>query len=188
MNVWTRRGALQSGIALLAGAVGLEVVTRAAGAAAAPVLPAPGSTPVTTLVLQARGLRALGVGGLPGGPVERGERLTLHADLIDVSGAPAGTLTGVSHCTTAPLSSHDSPVGAVEMHTLSLRDGTIVMMGTAPAVAWGKGAFAVIGGTGRYAGATGSCVAEQQNDAGGGNGSARYTLTLIAAEDHQRGI
>jgi hypothetical protein len=74
------------------------------------------------------------------------------------------------------------------MHTLSLRDGTILLMGTAPAVAWGSGAFAVIGGTGRYAGASGSCVAEQQNDAGGGNGRARYTLTLISAEDHQRGI
>jgi hypothetical protein len=45
-----------------------------------------------------------------------------------------------------------------------------------------------VGGTGRYAGATGSYVAEQQTDAGGGHGCARYTLTLIAPEDHQRAI
>jgi hypothetical protein len=120
--------------------------------------------------------------------VENGTRLTVLADLVDGVGATVGSLTGVSHCTAAPLSSDDSPVGAVEMHTLRLHDGTILAMGTAPAVAWGTGAFAVVGGTGRYAGATGSYVAEQQNDAGGGHGCARYTLTLIAPEDHQRGI
>jgi hypothetical protein len=190
MNVWTRRGALRSGVALLAGAVGLEVVgrTRDGGAEPLPLpLPLPAAPrTATTVTLHARHLRAVPVGGRPGMPVENGARLTLLADLVDARGAVVGSLTGVSHCTAAPLSSDDSPVGAVEMHTLSLRDGTIVAMGTAPAVAWGTGAFAVVGGTGRYAGATGSYVAEQQNDAGGGNGCARYTLTLIAPEDHQR--
>jgi hypothetical protein len=61
-------------------------------------------------------------------------------------------------------------------------------MGTAPAVASGTGVFAIIGGTGRFTGATGSYVAEQQNEAGGGDACARYSLTLIAPEDHQRGI
>ena len=124
-------------------------------------------------------------GAVPLGGIFRDRALD---DLVDARGAVVGSLTGVSHCTAAPLSSDDSPVGAVEMHTLSLRDGTILAMGTAPAVAWGTGAFAVVGGTGRYAGATGSYVAEQQNDAGGGNGCARYTLTLIAPEDHQRAV
>lgn len=190
MNVWTRRGAIRGGIALLAGAVGLEVVGRSpTGEAVVPPLPLSGTTrTATTLTLHARHLRAVAAGGRPGVPPENGTRLTLFADLVDASGATVGRLTGVSHCTAAPLSSDDSPVGAVEMHTLTLRDGTILTMGTAPAVAWGTAAFAVVGGTGRYAGAAGSCVAEQQTDAGGGSGSARYTLTLIAAEDHQRGI
>ncbi|HEY2706152.1 MAG TPA: hypothetical protein VGL20_20920 [Candidatus Dormibacteraeota bacterium] len=190
MNVWTRRGALKSGVALLAGAVGLEVVGRARdGAAAELALPLPAVPPAaSTVVLHARRLRAVPVGGRPGMPVEHGARLTLLADLVDAGGAVVGSLTGVSHCTVAPLSSDDWPVGAIETHTLSLRDGTILGMGTAPAVAWGTGAFAVVGGTGRYAGATGSYVAEQQNDAAGGRGCARYTLTLTAAEDHQRGI
>jgi hypothetical protein len=188
MNVWTRRGALKSGVAFLAGAVGLEVVSRARGdAAASPsAAPPPPATTATTLVLQARGLRALPMGGRPGAPVERGERLTLHADLLDgAGGGPAGTLTGVSHCTASPLSSDQSPVGAVEMHTLALHDGTIFAMGTSPAVAAGTAAFAVVGGTGRYAGARGSYLAEQQTDAAGGHGCARYTLTLIPAEDHR---
>jgi hypothetical protein len=189
MNVWTRRGALKSGVALLAGAVGLEVVGRTRDAAAEPLpLPLPAaSRTATTVTLHARHLRAVPVGGRPGMPVENGARLTLLADLVDARGAAVGSLTGLSHCTAAPLSSDDSPVGAVEMHTLTLRDGTILAMGTAPAVAWGTGAFAVVGGTGRYAGATGSYVAEQQTDAGG-QGCARFTLTLIGAEDHQRGI
>ncbi|HEY0411069.1 MAG TPA: hypothetical protein VGE42_12475, partial [Candidatus Dormibacteraeota bacterium] len=154
MKVWTRRGALKSGVALLAGAVGLEVVGRARdGAAAAPALPLPAvprSAP--TVTLHARHLRAVPVGGRPGMPVENGARLTLFADLVDARGAVVGSLTGISHCTAAPLSSDDSPVGAIEMHTLSLRDGTILGMGTTTAVAWGTGAFAVVGGTGRYAG------------------------------------
>jgi hypothetical protein len=190
MKVWTRRSALRSGVALLAGAVGLEVVGRSrAGEVPAPPPPLPGvARTATTLTLHARHLRAVPAGGRPGGPVENGARLTLFADLVDGAGSVIGSLTGVSHCTAAPLSSDDSPVGALEMHTLSLRDGTIVAMGTAPAVAWGTGTFAVVGGTGRYAGATGSGVAEQQTDAAGGHGCARYTLTLTAAEDHQRGI
>jgi len=190
MKVWTRRGALRGGVALLAGAVGLEVAGRSReGHAATLPLPNPGATrSATTLTLEARHLRAVPVGGRPGMPLESGARLTLFADLVDATGAAVGRLTGVSHCTASQLSSDDSPVGAVEMHTLTLRDGTILAMGTAPAVAWGTGAFAVVGGTGRYAGATGSYVAEQQTDAAGGRGCARLTLTLIGAEDHQRGI
>lgn len=185
MHVWTRRGALQSGIALLAGAVGLEVAGRTRAAAAAPAPPATGAVPVTTLVLQARGLRALPASGRTGAPPARGDGVTLHADLVDATGAHAGTLTGVSHCTAAPLSSDESPVGAVEMHTMTLRDGVILGMGTSPAVAAGSAAFAVVGGTGRYAGARGSYLAEQQTDAAGGRGCARYTLTLVTAEDHR---
>jgi hypothetical protein len=187
MNVWTRRGALKSGVAFLAGAVGLEVVSRARGdAGGAPPAAGPPATSATTLVLEARGLRAVPMGGGAGAPVERGERLTLHADLLHgAGGGPAGTLTGVSHCTASPLSSDESPVGAVEMHTLALREGTIFGMGTSPAVAAGTAAFAVVGGTGGFAGARGSYLAEQQTDAAGGQGCARYTLTLIPAEDHR---
>jgi hypothetical protein len=188
MKVWSRRSALRSGVAFLAGAVGLEVVSRPRGDAATSPSAAAGAraaATATTLVLEARGLRAVPIGGRVGAPVERGERLTLHADLVDGAGGPAGTLTGVSHCTAAPLSSDDSPVGAVEMHTLALGDGTIFGMGTSPAVAAGAAAFAVVGGTGRYTGARGSYLAEQQTDAAGGQGCARYTLTLITAEDHR---
>ena len=127
MKVWTRRGALRGGVALLAGAVGLEVVGRSReGHAATLPLPNPGATrTATTLTLEARHLRAVPVGGRPGMPLESGARLTLFADLVDATGAAVGRLTGVSHCTASQLSSDDSPVGAVEMHTLTLRDGTI---------------------------------------------------------------
>jgi hypothetical protein len=185
MHVWTRRGALRSGIALIAGAAGLEVVSRARVDAAAPAQPATGPAPVTTMVLQARGLRVVPAGGRMGAPAEPGQPITLHADLVDASGAHAGSLTGVSHCTSAPLSSDDSPVGAVEMHTMTLRDGTIVGIGTSPAVGTGSAAFAVVGGTGRYTGARGSYLAEQQTDAAGGHGFARYTVTLVTPEDHR---
>lgn len=186
MHVFTRRGALQGGIALLAGAVGLEVVGRSrADADPAPALPSTGAAPVTTMVLEARGLRAVPAGGGTGVAAARGEGCTLHADLVDVSGTHAGILTGVSHCTAVPFSSDDSPVGAVETHTMTLPDGVILGMGASPAVGAGSAAFAVVGGTGRFAGARGSYLAEQQTDAAGGRGRARYTITLVTAEDHR---
>ena len=44
--------------------------------------------------------------------------------------------------------------------------------------ALGPATFAVIGGTGRYSGATGSYVARQSRRELGGDGTAEFTLTL----------
>ena len=58
-------------------------------------------------------------------------------------------------------------------------------MGTAAPGA--GGVFTILGGSGRYLGATGSYVAEQNPVETGGDGSARFTLTLIMREGQHGG-
>lgn len=62
-------------------------------------------------------------------------------------------------------------------HTFKLRDGTIVGTGTAGRL---EGVFAILGGTGRYAGARGTYVARQRHHEFGGDGAAEFVLTFIA--------
>ena len=65
----------------------------------------------------------------------------------------------------------------VEMHTFVFPEGTIVGMGTS---LFGEAAFAIVGGTGIYAGAQGSYVATQRLREQGGNGTADINMTLRA--------
>ena len=74
---------------------------------------------------------------------------------------------------------HARADASVEVHTFVLPHGTIVGMGTA---VLGDAVFAVVGGTGRYAGVKGSYVANQRLREQGGNGTAEFILTLHGME------
>jgi hypothetical protein len=56
-----------------------------------------------------------------------------------------------------------------------LLDGTIIGSGTAGQL---EGVFAILGGTGRYAGARGTYIARQHDQDFGGDGSAEFVLKL----------
>ena len=81
----------------------------------------------------------------------RGDRATLVAELYDARGQRAGELFGAAFALRSP----GEPAGRerLELHTFELAEGTIVGSGTA---GLGEGTFAVLGGTGRYAGARGT--------------------------------
>lgn len=64
------------------------------------------------------------------------------------------------------------------VHHLSLADGTLDAVGPATT---GDATFAVIGGTGRYAGATGTYHLRQQPAPSGG--TAEFTLAIITREN-----
>jgi hypothetical protein len=73
----------------------------------------------------------------------------------------------------------DSPfahAGSLQIHTFHLDDGTIHCLGTAARGA--EGHFVVLGGTGRYAGVSGSYVAHLHPRELGGDGTAEFHLTL----------
>ncbi len=164
------------GLGALAGAIGLGgAVDRIQSGQ--PLLGARGAK----LVLHGSDWHLFGAdlkrGQLPG----RGDRVSVHGVL---SGGAGGSALGEFHATQIHL---DAPLGVggragavMEMHNFNLADGTLVGMGTAAPGA--GGVFTILGGSGRYLGATGSYLAEQNPVETGGDGSARFTLTLITRE------
>lgn len=72
---------------------------------------------------------------------------------------------------------HHEP-GSLELHTFVFSDGTIVGSGVATAATQSEGQFAIVGGTGRYLGATGAYVARQSPIELGGDGTAHFTFTF----------
>ena len=171
----TRRSILGVGalaLAGLAGAVGLgSIAERARATPGANLLGEPIQLHGSEWHLRSPDLRA---GVLP----ERGDRVTISGVL---SGSPGGAPIGSFYATSMHL---DTPGAArfaaaeMQMHTIQLPEGNLVGMGTAVA---GEATYAVIGGTGRYLGATGSYTAVQQPFEVGGDGTARITLNLKLA-------
>jgi hypothetical protein len=85
----------------------------------------------------------------------------------------------VGHFTAAHLtyqSPFASAASSLEIHTFTLKAGTIHGLGTVTRGA--EGQFVVLGGTGRYTGVRGSYVARQSARELGGDGTAEFHLTL----------
>ena len=167
----SRRSFLVRGIVLAAGALGLGA-GRITGASAA----TPSQQKLTLygrfFHLHAQGRRA---GVVP----VKGERLTGYGELLD---GPNGTKVGEFFSTLFAVDSPFAPTTAgatgLEYHSFNLQDGTILGLGTG--AAGGESVFAIVGGTGRYAGARGTYVADQRPRELGGNGTAEFRLTLVA--------
>jgi hypothetical protein len=163
MSPATRRGALGRGLLFLGGLVGVGAETAAAA-------PDQG-----TLVLYARNLDDGVPGRRPGGLPQRGDRLTLRAELLDrPGGEPIGELHGAGFALHGP-GAHVDGAERLELHTFKLRDGTIVGSGSGGTL---TGEFAILGGTGRYAGVRGTYVARHERRERGGNGTAEFHLTF----------
>lgn len=119
---------------------------------------------------------------LTGSGLRRGE-LPKRGDLVSVSGNLNVQGTDGAGSFFASVQHLDSRVGhgpfatvQQETHTFQLPDGTLFGMGTT--VPGADGAFAIVGGTGRYLGASGSYIAHQSPIETGGDGSALFTITL----------
>jgi hypothetical protein len=153
-----------------AGALGLGAARGSAASGAA--LPS-----TTELELFGRHVHLHAPGRRNGRLPAKGDRHTAYAELLD---RPNGTVVG--HFTAAHLST-DSPfagAASLEIHTFSLPDGTIHGLG---AVARGAaGQFVILGGTGRFTGATGTYVAHVRSRELGGDGTAEFHLTLAGLE------
>ena len=166
----SRRSMLGRGALLVAGALGFSGARRAETARAAR-----GMGTGTELRLYGRHLHLHAPSRRSGEVPAKGDRHSAYAELLD---RPRGVVVG--HFTAAHLT-HESPFAAVasslEIHTFSLKDGTIHGLGSASRGL--DGHFVILGGTGRYAGAQGSYVARQHPRELGGNGTAEFHLTLV---------
>jgi hypothetical protein len=152
-----RRTLLQQGLALLAGGVAVATGSGIARAEAAP-LPAPvAPDPVpsaTTLTFYTR-KRPSAV------PEANGRAAHAHharsGELLD---APDGTAVGslIANCFCASGAAPSTGASDLEVQVLQLQEGTLFAMCGGPADRHGARTHAILGGTGRYAGARGVCV------------------------------
>ncbi len=173
------RGAAASAVGALAVAVGLDRLggaspVRAAappGAAAVPDATVARAAAATSLALRGRGWNLTGVSHRPGRIPGAGERGSVSGELIDpATGASVGTFRSATF--------HGGRDAAdLELHTFDLGDGMLVGMGASQG---GEGTFAIIGGTGRFAGARGAYAARQGHREVGGDGGADFAFTILS--------
>jgi hypothetical protein len=168
----SRRGLLGRGLLLVAGAVGLGAAERPGSARAARKLGA------TQLRLYGRNFHLHAASHRAGQIPTSGDRHSAYGELLDRRG---GTVIG--HFNAAHLT-QESPfaaaVSSLEIHTFTLKDGTIHGLGSP--LRGADGEFLILGGTGRYAGIQGSYLARQETRELGGNGTAEFRLTLTRRE------
>jgi hypothetical protein len=172
----TRGGALKRLALFAGGAIGVGVAgTKAlSGENAAAPAAVPAAVPAAatdgrksrTAVLHGRDWRLTKPLSEKGTVPELKERLIPTGRIVDTKGADLGKFRASW-----------LPDGALQLHTFDLFDGTLLGIGPAGAH---DSPFAIVGGTGRYAGATGTYVAKQSPRELGGDGTAEFTLTLTA--------
>jgi hypothetical protein len=175
-NGQSRRGLLGRGLILAAGAIGLG-----AGAAGTKLATDREERPAGGTQLQPQQLRLTGRNWLlqtperkPGERLVAGERGTVYGELLDERGVPAGSFYGSRMAVQSELGASGAD-GSLELHAFKLAGGTLLGIG---AMIAGESVFTITGGTGRYAGAQGSYVADQRLRELGGNGTAEFTIDL----------
>jgi hypothetical protein len=173
----SRRAILRHGVlamGALAGVVGLGSAAERVRSGNLLAQTAPGKP---TLTLRGTDWHLLASGLKRGDLPKRGDQVSVSGTL---SIAPATDAVGSFFASVQHL---DSRVGhgsyatvQQETHTFQLPEGTLFGIGTT--VPGADGAFAIVGGTGRYLGASGSYVAQQNPFETGGDGTAVFTITL----------
>lgn len=167
-----RRGLLLMGGAAGAGIAGRKVLSKPEDAA--------GAKPAETLQLWGRHWSVTSTRLLPGELPGQGDRMLTQGVLLD---GPDGEEVGEFYGTLFGLSApgHDGPKGvaSLEQHTFNLADGSIMGTGTATRDLANPDEFAIVGGLGRFAGASGTYIARQSHWEFGGNGTAQFTLTIL---------
>jgi hypothetical protein len=167
----TRRGLLRHGLASVAAAVGLAQAPAAAAAATG----RRSHRHFTGRNWHANVFRP----GAAGGRVlvaDRGDTVAMWGVVYE-GGRRVGEFYSAATVVFAPLSA--TPAASFEHHSFTLHDGSIFGTGTVPAHPKGTVTFAVTGGTGAYAGASGTYTARQHPAELGGDGTAAFSLDLL---------
>ncbi len=167
----TRGGALKRLALLAGGAVGLGAAggklfgERAAVPAA---VPDAAGRKTKTVVLHGRNWRQIVHDAEPGKLPEATAARTPRGRIFDRRGRELGAFRAANLAGTG---------GVLQLQTFDLFDGTILGIGAAGVH---ETPFAIVGGTGRYVGVSGTYVAKQSPRELGGDGTAEFTLTLTA--------
>lgn len=167
-----RRGLLKRLAFLSAGAIGLGVT----GASAAS-LPAPPSA--TTLRLYGRGWHVYSNTQPRGSAPGKGERFSSYGELVDgPDGEKVGDFFGTIVSMRSPFAAGPAGGASLEIHSFVMNEGTVFGLGNLLPNGEPTDTFAIVGGTGRYAGARGTYVSRQAHRGLGGDGTADFTFNL----------
>ncbi len=177
----TRRTVLQRCLVFVAGTLGVPLAAPEARGGPAP--PAPSAPPepkgATMLTFYARRLQIHCPSQKPGELPAWSGRLHSHGDLLErPDGAKVGEFSATCFGPESPFGCASTD-HAVEFQNLKVTDGTLFGIGCAGPTAEGERARAILGGTGRFAGAKGSYVI-RQNPAGRGEESVEFLITLLS--------
>ena len=168
-----RRALLRRGSLLVGGVLGLGLT----GAASRRV-----TESSNHLVLRMRGTNwRLTYPNRPRGILpQTGERSAVFGELLgEGDDTKVGEFYASSFQFGSPFGVSDVAAGAMEVHQLNLADGTLVGLGTLGDLQGGLSVHAIIGGTGRYEGASGSYTARQRPFELGGDGTADFELNVM---------
>ena len=170
----SRRTLLQRGLFLALGAIGMT----AAGGLPAEVAAANPGQAAKKLSLVGTDFEYWPADGVPGQAPAHGDRATLTGRLLSRIGGPQiGYFSGESFFVEGPFVGAANDV-MLQLHTFSLGDGSISGNGTAGP---GESEFAIVGGTGGYAGASGTYTATLSLPEFGGDGSASFKFEFGSA-------
>lgn len=159
----SRRSVLKGGAVAAAGALGWGAAAATRGAGTATSAAASSSLTLTGTRWRS-GSSSTGPGSLAG-----------QGELLGQGGAPLGSFASTRLA--VPSGTGGVAPGA-ELQTFNLTEGTIFGIGTPPARGEGEAAYAILGGTGAYAGATGTYTADQRPLNRGGDGTANFSFTF----------
>lgn len=79
----------------------------------------------------------------------------------------------------SPFGPSEAAAGSMELHQFNLADGSLIGVGTVGEIEGTHSVHAIIGGTGRYEGASGSYTAVQRPLELGGDGTADFEFSVI---------
>lgn len=148
-----RRTLLVRGLAALAGALGLAVVEKKA---LGPSPPLSAANCGNTLRIYARRWQVHTPVRQPGESAGQGHRLIHHGELLDQpDGDKVGEFCSSRFCLESSFGPNPLAESNLEFHTMKMKDGTLFGMTTGAAESDGEKRHAVLGGTGRFAGARG---------------------------------
>ena len=173
------RGALVLGS--LAGSLGLVSVAERARAGTLGTSSAAPAMGAVQMVLHGSDWHLHGSDLARGRLPQRGDRVSIYGQLAPGPGAaPDGEFHASSMFLDTPLGAGPHAGQVMEIHNFALPGGTLVGIGAASAGE--TGFFTVVGGSGRYLGATGGYSARQDPVETGGDGTAIFKFDLRLAE------
>lgn len=157
-----RRTLLRRGLAVVAGALGFAVIEKKS---LAPDAVAAAATGETTLRFYGRHWRVQTQARRSADSAGSSHRLISRGELWDHSeGEKVGEFWSNRFCLESSFGPNPCAASNLEFQTFQLKDGTLFGMGTGGPEIGAEQGHAILGGTGRFAGARGSYVIQAHPD------------------------